>query len=158
MDFDSDSDDSDYNDEDEQVSDNDDDEKNKLENLPIEELSHRRKRIADETWNVMNKTESEEIQKKMKISLKPFYQHKVFKTKVKVSNSNNVKDMLKSIFGSNSTPKQQFATNGSNEKTTNISDDVESKAVKDEISNAVKSLKHQGKVVEKVKFAGQEIL
>ena len=149
---DSDTDDSDYKDEDEINDNNDDDNKNLLENLPLEEITHKRKRIADELWNEMNKDETEYINTRMQKAVTPFYQQKVFKTKVNVAKSNNVKDMLNLIF-KNST------TNINNNDTSNKTKSIENtSSLKDDISKAVKSLKHQGKVIEKVKFAGQEIL
>ena len=60
LDDDSDDDDSDYKVDEENIDDKsddvDDDKKKQLENKPLDEMSHKRKRIADELWNEMNNT------------------------------------------------------------------------------------------------------
>ena len=87
----------------------------------------------------------------------------MFKGKVKVSKANNVKDMLNSIFGKSSAKTLQSSKlpKQSSDDVADIAsqkEDATNTAIKDDIKRAVKGLKHQGKVIEKVKFAGQEIL
>lgn len=153
-------DDSDYKDDDESVNENldgYDNKKSQLEKKPIDEISHKRKRIADELWDEMNNVETVDVSNKMHKAVTPFYQQKIFNGKIKFSNSSNVKDMLNSIFGKSSKVISSSSSSHQPRVTARESNDDET-VRKDDIKRAVKGLKQKGKVIEKVKFAGQEIL